>query len=57
MSVGRFRRPERIGEVLGRLLAGCQYIGVCRACWCRQPLAEGARCLRCSGLVARVRVS
>lgn len=48
---------ERIGVILARFLAGRRYIGVCQACWCRQPLVEGARCLSCSGYVARVRVA
>lgn len=46
---------ERIGDVLSRWLAGVSSFGLCRACWCRQDLGEGAVCLRCHGMIVRVR--
>jgi len=48
---------ERVGAILERFLVGRLVIGVCRVCWCRQPLDEGARCLSCGGVVARIRVA
>lgn len=48
---------KRMGDALGRRLAGRQYIGLCRWCWRRQAVDEGARCLDCGGLVYRLRVA
>jgi hypothetical protein len=48
--------PRKLGDILSDWLQGFSSMGLCRACWCRQDLTEGARCLRCGGVIARVRV-
>ena len=47
--------PESVGDILSRWLRGTSMFGLCRACWCRQDLSEGARCLKCNGVILRVR--
>lgn len=50
------QHPESLGAILDRWFSGQVYIGLCRACWCRQDVSDGVRCRACGGLVARVRV-